>query len=137
VVFRDGAETVLSVAIGRLEEAVLAAAPGMPGEQEEESSEQVILGMTVATVDEALRARFGITDDARGLVVVSVDEGSDAYAKGMRDSDLITEVGREAIATPREMERRIEAARSAGRKSLLLLVRRGDAPRFVALSLVD
>jgi serine protease Do len=127
---------VLSVAIGRLEEAVLAAAPGMPGtDQEEEAAEQVILGMTVSVLDEALRSHFGLADDARGLVVVAVDEASDAYAKGMRDGDLITEVGREAISTPVEMERRIEAAESAGRKSLLLLVRRGDAPRFVALSL--
>jgi serine protease Do len=137
VVFRDGAETALSVHIGRLEEAVLAAAPGVPGEPEVEATEQVVLGMTVAAVDEALRTRFGLAEDARGLVVVAVDESSDAYAKGMRDGDLITEVGREAIATPREMERRIEAAESAGRKSLLLLVRRGDAPRFVALSLTN
>jgi serine protease Do len=137
VVFRDGAETALSVHIGRLEEAVLAAAPGVPGEPEVEATEQVVLGMTVAAVDEALRTRFGLAEDARGLVVVAVDESSDAYSKGMRDGDLITEVGREAIATPREMERRIEAAESAGRKSLLLLVRRGDAPRFVALSLTN
>jgi hypothetical protein len=50
----------------------------VPGEPEVEATEQVVLGMTVAAVDEALRTRFGLAEDARGLVVVAVDESSDA-----------------------------------------------------------
>jgi serine protease Do len=53
----------------------------------------------------------------------------------MREGDLITEVGQEAISSPADLTKRIEAAEGAGRNSILLLVRREGAPRFVALSL--
>ena len=48
---------------------------------------------------------------------------------------MIAEVGQEAVATPKEMRSRIEAAEQAGRNSILLLVRRDGQPRFVALNL--
>jgi serine protease Do len=53
----------------------------------------------------------------------------------MREGDLITEVGREPVVSPRDMRDQIEAAEEAGRNSLLLLVRRDGTPRFVALTL--
>jgi serine protease Do len=134
IVFRDGKEQTLQVGIGRLEEAVLAAAPGAPMDQGV-PSETEVLGMTVAAVTGPLSEQFGLEDDARGLVVVGIDEDSDAYEKGMREGDLITEVGQEAISSPADLTKRIEAAEGAGRNSILLLVRREGAPRFVALSL--
>jgi serine protease Do len=97
--------------------------------------ETEILGMTVSGLSEPLREQFDLESDVRGLVVVTVDPESDAYDKGMREGDLITEVGQEAIASPDEMRERIEAAEDAGRNSILLLVRRDGAPRFVALNL--
>jgi serine protease Do len=39
------------------------------------------------------------------------------------------------VSTVDELEERIEEARESGQKSFLLLIRRGDDPRFVALSL--
>ena len=48
---------------------------------------------------------------------------------------MITEAGQEAVASPGDLKDRIEEAREAGRKSILLLVRRQGDPRFVALTL--
>ena len=53
----------------------------------------------------------------------------------MRAGDVITEVGQEVVANPKEMRSRIESAEAAGRNSILLLVRREGQPRFVALNL--
>jgi serine protease Do len=135
VVFREGAEQTLRVEIGLLEEATLAAAPGAPPGEAAPPSEQTVLGMTVAVVDRMLRERFALPDGVDGLVVVDVEEGSDAFQKGMRPGDIITEVGQEVVATPEDMRDRIEAAEQAGRNSILMLVRRDGAPRFVALNL--
>jgi serine protease Do len=135
VVFRDGKETKLTVDIGRLEEATLAAAPGAPSEKGMPQQESEVLGMTVSGITDMLREQFGLEPEVRGLVVVSIDPESDAYDKGMREGDVITEVGQEAISDPAEMRDRIEAAEGAGRNSILLLVRRDGAPRFVALNL--
>jgi serine protease Do len=135
VVFRDGAETTLEVAVGLLEETTLAAAPGTPPSDVPPPREETMLGMTVAVVTDMNRESFGLANDVNGLVVTAVEEASDAYGKGVRVGDVITEVGQEAVTNPKEMQSRIEAAEAAGRNSILLLVRRDGAPRFVALNL--
>ena len=135
VVFREGAETTLDVEIGLLEEATLAAAPGAPPGEAPAQREETVLGMTVAAVTDLHREEFGLDKDVRGLVVTGLDAGSDAYSKGVREGDVIAEVGQEAVASPEDMRARIEAAEAAGRNSILLLVRRDGAPRFVALNL--
>ncbi|THF93243.1 MAG: serine protease, partial [Sulfitobacter sp. SK025] len=48
---------------------------------------------------------------------------------------IITEAGQEAVETIDGLENQVKSARDAGRKSLLLLIRRAGDPRFVALSL--
>ena len=135
MVFRDGAEQTLQVEIGLLEETTLAAAPGAPPDAAPAPEDATVLGMTVAALTDRLREEHGLDRDVRGLVVTGLDSGSDAYSKGIREGDVIAEVGQEAVATPDDMRKRIEAAEAAGRNSILLLVRRDDQPRFVALNL--
>ena len=97
--------------------------------------EQTILGMTVSPVDETLRGQLDLSDTATGLVVKDVQELSEAFEKGMRAGDLITEAGQQKLMSLTDLEDRITEAKEAGRKSLLLLVRRAGEPRFVALSI--
>ena len=68
-------------------------------------------------------------------MVTDVDEVSEAYEKGLRAGDVITEAGQQKVTTIADLEDQITAAEEAGRKSLLLLVRRAGDPRFVALGL--
>ncbi len=132
VVFRDGATETLSVTLGRREEAEGATPASAPATEPVESE---ILGMTVSTLSDELREQLALPGDADGLVVRDVNVESEAYEKGLRAGDIIAEAGQQAVATPEDLEAGIEAARDAGRKSLLLLVRRNGEPRFVALSL--
>jgi serine protease Do len=53
----------------------------------------------------------------------------------VRSGDVIVEVGQEAVSTPADITKAFAAAKEAGRKSVLLLVARGDGSRFVGLSL--
>ena len=94
-----------------------------------------LLGLTVSNMTDELREQLGLTDDDEGIVVVNVDESSSAFEKGLRAGDIITEAGREKVASVKTLQDQVEAAKDAGRKSLLLLVRRDGDPRFVALSL--
>ncbi|WP_348539508.1 Do family serine endopeptidase [Ruegeria sp. HKCCE3926] len=135
VVHRDGGTQTVLVTLGRREDAERAD----NGEEEpqeapiEENAD--ILGLTISPLTDTLRADLGLDGDADGLVITDVDEASEAYAKGMRAGDLITEAGQQKVETIGDLEARMEESREAGRKSLLLLVRRGGDPRFVALSL--
>ena len=72
-----------------------------------------------------------------GLVVTDVDEMSEAYEKGLRAGDLVIEAGQQKVQSVEDLEDQIAEAQDAGRRSLLLLVRREGEPRFVALTLED
>jgi serine protease Do len=133
-VFREGEAETLDVEIGLLEEPTLAAAEGPAGEAAP-PTEETVLGLSVSPVTDEARQRLGLEDGVQGLVVTAVEDGSDAADKGMREGDVITEVGQEPVTSPREMRERIRAAEEAGRNSILLLVRRDGQPRFVAVTL--
>lgn len=135
VVIRDGEVVTVPVEIGLLQEATAAAAPGPDGAAPEEPREESGLGLTVVALDDDLRAQFGLAPDEQGLVVLTVDDASDAWDKDLRPGDIIAEVGQEPVSTPKDFLKRIEAVEASGRKSVLLLVRREGAPRFVAVAL--
>ena len=133
VVYREGKTQTLKITLGRRETAegsvpVVAEAPSAP-------VEKGVLGLTVTAMSDELREQLGLSDDAEGLVVKDVDETAEAFEKGLRAGDVITEAGQQKIASVKDLEARIADAKEAGRKSLLLLVRRAGEPRFVALSL--
>jgi serine protease Do len=132
VVFRDGKTRTVLVTLGRREEAEAAGQLGAP---DAGPVEKQVLGMTLSEMTDELRDQLGLGASAGGLVVMSVEEDSEARDKGLRAGDVITEAGQKKVTTIRELEERIAEAREAGRRSILLLVRRGGEPRFVALSI--
>ncbi|WP_236544430.1 DegQ family serine endoprotease [Roseovarius atlanticus] len=136
VVFREGKTQTLRVTLGRREAAEGVVPAAQPGEADE-PSETELLGLTLTQLDDELRSQLELDDNANGLVVSDIDNLSEAYEKGMRAGDVITEAGQQKLSSISDLEARIEDAREAGRKSILLLVRRAGEPRFVALSLEE
>ena len=132
LVFRGGETQTLRVTLGRREEAERAV-PASVNRDEPVTTE--FLGITISTMTDELREQLGLPEDTEGLVVANVAEDSEAFEKGLRAGDVITEAGQEKVASIADLEERVDAARDAGRKSLLLLVRRDGDPRFVALAL--
>lgn len=135
VVFRDGGTQTVLVTLGRREDAERADTGETGKPTKPDVSEKDVLGMRLATLTDDMRAELGIPEDADGLAVLDVDETSEAYEKGLRPGDVITEAGQQKVSALSDLDDRISEAREAGRKSLLLLIRRGGEPRFVALGL--
>ena len=133
VVYRDGEMETIQVTLGRREEAEAQAVPASA--PADEAIEGEMLGLSVSGITDDLRSELNLGEDTQGLVVTDVDVETEAYEKGVRAGDLIAEAGQQPVATLDELADRIEAAKEAGRKSILLLVRRDGEPRFVALSL--
>jgi serine protease Do len=136
VVFRDGGTETLLVTLGRLEEALLASADGStlePAEAPQFSIQGLLLGQLTTDT----REQFMIGSDIVGVVILEVDEASQAADKGLRPGDVIMEVSQNPVSTPKEVVDRFESARDAGRRSILLLVRSGGSGRFVALTLAE
>ena len=136
-VLREGTSQTIPVIVGRREDATSADAPGTEEEPEEQPEAEVssLLGLTVTPLTDDIRQELGADASMQGLAVTNVEDGSEAFEKGLRTGDILTEAGQQKISTIAELNERVEAARDAGRKSLLLLVRRAGDPRFVALTL--
>ena len=133
VVFREGKTQTLKVTLGRREAAE--AVPAAVEKPAEEVAPKEMLGLTLSPLTEELRGELQLKPAARGLVVMDVDETSEAFEKGLRAGDLITEAGQQKVESLGDLKARVEDAQEAGRKSLLLLIRRSGEPRFVALSI--
>jgi len=136
-VLREGKSQTIAVTLGRREDS------GSDATTEDEDTPDAsdapdvssLLGLTVTQLTDDIREELGASADMEGLAVTAVTEGSEAFEKGLRVGDILTEAGQQKIATIADLDARIQAARDAGRKSLLLLVRRAGDPRFVALTL--
>ena len=95
-------------------------APATPG--------SAVLGMSLQPLTPQIGRAVNLPPDARGVVITSIAPGSDAADKGLRRGDLIMSVNRQQVTTPAQVEAAVEAARRAGRSSVLMLVKRGTAP---------
>ncbi|TQS72350.1 DegQ family serine endoprotease [Rhodobacteraceae bacterium] len=131
VVLRDSKRETLTVTLGRRENAE--GDEQSSDTQQQTQDDSSILGMSLAPLDDQLRDQLELDGDARGLVIREIDENSTAYEKGLRAGDLIVEAGQEAVESTADMEARLQAAKDAGRKSVLLLIHRQGEPRFLAL----
>ena len=137
VVNRDGATQTLLVTLGRREEAETAVPASQPGPEEEAPMSMDLMGLTLSPLTSEIREQLELPESAKGLAVMDVDETSEAFEKGLRAGDVITEAGQAQVLALSDLEERIDEAKEAGRKSILLLVRRAGDPRFVALSITD
>jgi serine protease Do len=70
---------------------------------------------------------------SQGVVVVNVDPSGAAADKGLQQGDIILDAGGKAVSKPSDVNAAISEARKAGKHSILMRVRGGEATRYVAL----
>jgi serine protease Do len=136
IIFRDGKTKTIKVTLGRREAAEkekLVPVTKAP----EKIKETEKFGMKLLTINSESRIQLNLPEDLEGVAVLDVSETSDAFEKGIRAGDVIVEAGRTKIADVNDISKIFEDAIEAGRKSILLLVLKGDNSRFVGLSLSE
>jgi serine protease Do len=139
VVWREGKEVRLDVAVGQLEEETKVAARAGTGKGGDKRSDDGLalgdIGLTVAEAAPRVRERFKIEKDVKGVIVTGVNDSGPAAEKGIRPGDVIVEVGQQEVSKPADVAARIQEAKKAGKKSILLLVEGQGGMRFVAVRL--
>lgn len=85
-------------------------------------------GVSVDELDRQTAQQLRLPDNARGVVVTDVDVASAAYDAGLRRGDVIQSVNRRPVTSVREFETAVGRG-----QTVLLLVNRGGATRFVAI----
>ena len=142
-IIRDGRPLRISATVGqRPTDEQLAALSG-----DSEGSDTVIgggatvtprqvLGLSLQPLTPELARAARLPASARGVIISAVDPSSDAAEERLQAGDLIMSVNRQPVTSPVQVTAGVEAARRAGRTSVLLLVKRGPSPeRFVGVEL--
>ncbi|MCS4503615.1 DegQ family serine endoprotease [Arhodomonas aquaeolei] len=126
-IIREGERRTVQVRVGELPEDLTArgSVPAPEGRIDR-------LGLVVAPLDDGAREALGLAGDADGVMVERVTAGP-AREAGVRRGDVITRLDRKAIDSPAALRDAV-AALEPGR-SVAVLVRREDGPRFLALRL--
>jgi serine protease Do len=140
-VIRDGKKRTVDVKSGvRPSERDLASnsdgtprVPGQPGAGPAAPVAPAVLGLSLGSLDDGARTRLNLPQEVRGALVQGVDQDSDAGAKGLRRGDVITRANDRAVSTPQELAAVVDAAKKAGRTSVLVGVYRGGRTNFLPL----
>ena len=135
-VWRDRRKLTVPVTVGELaEDEKEVASTDSPGGAVGNEQSVTALGITVAALTDALRERFDLPEGAKGVVVTDVDPAGSAAEKNIRAGDVIVEISQEEVADPARVLDLVDAAKKAGRRSILMLVEGQGRLRFEAVRL--
>ncbi|HSP49606.1 MAG TPA: Do family serine endopeptidase [Pseudolabrys sp.] len=85
------------------------------------------LGLTLAPAARVAGA------GSEGVVVTGIDSSGVAAERGFSTGDVILEVAGKSVSTPADVREVVASARTEGKRSVLIRVKKGDNTRFVAL----
>jgi serine protease Do len=137
VIIRDGKQMTVQVVLGELteaaEQASLPEGSGQATPPPAKEGKIASLGLSLSEISDALRQKFSLTADAKGVVVTKVEDNSAAAEKGLHEGDVIVEVDQQAVTTPGDVETRVKEAKDRGYRVVTLLLFRDGDYQWVAL----
>jgi len=145
-IIRDGRRQQLQVQVGQrpTEEELIKQAGGGGDDEGQALGEETpvapgtALGLSLQPLNPQIIRALNLPTTVRGVVITAIDPGSDASEKGLRRGDVIMSVNRQAVTTPAQVLSAVDVARRAGRSSVLLLVKRGQAPEaFIGVDIAS
>jgi len=128
-VFHDGKTREVPVTLGRLDEGVANAGSEEPGRGPSTAARNP-LGLVGQALDNDDRRQLGLKAN-EGVGIASV-EGLAARRAGLQPGDVVLQVGRTRVGNPAELDRALAGVQSG--QTVMLLVRRGNASQFVAVT---
>ncbi len=91
------------------------------------------IGVEIAALNTERREQLGLARDVQGVVITAVKPDSPAADAELEAGDVIEKFGAFEVTSPEEFEKALKSV--AGSEGVPVLVRRGEAPRFVFLKL--
>lgn len=136
-ILRNGKKRNVEVTLGELDEGITetadASQPGSKNGAPKDVTTHISHGMTLVKVDKAARERYGLADDASGLLVVEVDRMGEAARQGILRGDVIVQVNDRKMESMDDFKDAIDAAADDGRNNALLRVSRDGSVLFITL----
>jgi len=141
IVIRKNERQEIEVTLGRLEDAEreMTAAESEAPAGEEAPPQPVVtgpLGMSLEELTDEVRSENQIKPEIKGVFVASVEDGSPAAEKRVRPGDVIVKVTDQDVATPEDVEKRLDELRKEGRRTaIFVLVNKQGELRFAAVTI--
>ncbi len=127
-VLHKGSDKTITLTLGEMPKQQDASNAGSQDKNGEESGTNLAkLGLTLAPAARVAGA------GSEGVVVTGVDSDGIAADHGFATGDVILEVAGKSVSTPADVRKMIGSARSDGKRTVLMRVKKGDNARFVAV----
>jgi serine protease Do len=134
-VWRDGSEKTIDVKIAKMKEDVASAS--QPDEESSSGASDTVaqLGATLAPVNDMTRQQFGLSDNAKGVVIADLEEDSALAEQGVRPGDVIERVNDRKIASPADVAKALQEAQADKRSVAVMLIESDGNDRFIAVQI--
>jgi serine protease Do len=130
-IFRDGESKTVKVILGELDAEELASS--MSTSDMEELRET--LGFTVDELTDSIRRQLNLQAQVTGVLVNEISQTSKAYAQGLRQGDVISQVAGTPVSSPEEFYGTMGTLIQEGTEVALLRVNRQGRNIFIAFEL--
>lgn len=128
-VWRDGKIVDLKVAIGGNSDGTELAS----AKSDKATPSGPRIGVALGDLTPDVREHMGLSDDVKGAVVANVAPDRPAAEAGVKAGDIILSVSGKTVQNASEAKNAVAAAAKDDKKSVLLLIQRGDNKTFVAV----
>jgi len=132
-VWRDGKDMSMTAKVGdqKDEAAVVKAKADQPADAKK--AEPMSYGVSLAPISAEARQELKLDDSIKGAIVAAVEPGSPADDQGLKAGDVLQQVGKDAIDSPKMAAEKLKEAKKTGKPVLMKIYREGMT-RFVAIS---
>jgi serine protease Do len=131
-VFRDGKEHEVTIKLGQFPDdkklAKMEEPEGKPATPPE-TKDLGEFGLSLAPASVLGK------DKTDGVLITKVTQGSEAETKGLKEGDIILEIGGAAVSNPSDVVKGVDEARKQGRKAVLMRIHGDDGDHFIPMKL--
>jgi len=78
------------------------------------------LGLKLKELEPEMARHLGYSEDEKGVVVIQVESGSKGELAGIQQGDVIKEINRRPVSTPKEVKKQMEKVKSGDTVQMLL-----------------
>jgi serine protease Do len=129
-IIRDQENMTLEITLEKRPEEQMAFA-----DPQQSESLQERIGFNVLGMDASIRNQLNVGNEIEGVVVQDVSESSNAFERGLRSEDIITQVKQKKVESRSDFYSEIEKAIEAGDEVILLTIFRNGLEQYIAFEL--